>query len=84
MSSFKTFASTVSDGVLARLYSIPVSTGAPGLPGPTHESTLALLEVLRDDFKKNHTFVNDLGFHKQVPVLSRLAPSHRHGLGPCN
>jgi hypothetical protein len=84
MSSFGTFASTVSDDVLERLYSILASTGAPGLPGPTHESTLALLEALRDNFKKNHTFVNDLGFHKQVPVLSRSAPSHRHGLGPCN
>jgi len=84
MSSFGTFASTVSDDVLEKLYSIPASTGAPGLPGPAHESTLALLEVLRDDFKKNHTFINDLGFHKQVLVLSRSASDHRHGLGPCN
>jgi hypothetical protein len=84
MSSFGTFASTVSDDVLEKLYSIPVSTGAPGLPGPTHESTLALLEVLQDDFKKNHAFVNDLGFHKQVLVLSRSASGHCHGLCPCN
>ena len=69
MSSFGTFASTVSDDVLERLYPIPASTGTPGLPGPTHESTLALLEALRDNFKKNHIFVNDLGYHKQVPVL---------------
>ena len=84
MSSFGTFASTVSDDVLERLYSIPASTGVPGLPGPTHDSTLALLEVLRDDFKKNHTFINELRFHKQVPVLPQPAPRNRHGLCPCN
>jgi len=84
MSALGTFASTVPDDVLERLYPIPTTTGAPGLPGPTHESTLALLEVLRDDYKKNHAFFNDRGFHKQVPVLSRSSPSHRHGLCPCN
>ena len=84
MSALGTFASTVPDDVLERLYSIPTTTGAPGLAGPTHESTLALLEVLQDDYKKNHAFFNDRGFHKQVPVLSQSPPSHRHGLSPCN
>jgi hypothetical protein len=64
MSSSGTFASEVSDNVLDRFYSIPASAGAPILPGPTHESTLALLEILRHDFRNHHTYINDLGFHK--------------------
>lgn len=75
MSSARAFASNVSDDVLDRLYSIPASTGGHGLPGPTHESTLAVLKVLRDDFRRHHTFVNNLGFHKQVAISS---PGSRH------
>jgi hypothetical protein len=73
MSSHRPFASTVSDDTLDRLYPIPATAGACGLPGPTHESTLAVLEVLRDDFRRHHTFVNNLGFHKRVAI----SPSDR-------
>jgi len=46
-------------------------TGAPVRPGPTHESTFAVLEVLCNDSVRDPTFVNIMSFrdHKQVPVL---------------
>jgi hypothetical protein len=76
MSPPHTFVSEVSDDVLDRFYSIPNSIGAPFLPGPTHESALALLEVLRHDFRNHHTYVNDLGFHKYA--LSSLVTTSSH------
>ena len=84
MSSLQAFASGVSDDLLDKLYSVPTTTGAPGLSGPTHESTQAVLEVLRHDFKSHAPFINDLNFHKyenflllegSVPVLNILTPS---------
>jgi hypothetical protein len=75
MSSPRAFAGNVSDDVLDRLYSIPASIGGHGLPGPTHESTLAVLKVLRDDFRRNHTFMNNLGYHKQVAISCSRQPS---------
>lgn len=64
MSSSPTFASGISDDLLDKLYSTPTSTGAPGFPGPTHESTQAVLEVLRHDLKSHAPFFNRLKFHK--------------------
>lgn len=75
MSSSQTFASGASDNLLDKLYSTPTSTGAPGLSGPTHESTQAVLEVLRHDLKSHAPFLNHLKFHKyekccwKVPCL---------------
>jgi hypothetical protein len=73
MSSSGTFASNVSDNILDKFYSIPASTCAVVLPGLTHESTLAVLEVLRDDFKTHHPFINEIRFFKQVSVQLRWA-----------
>ncbi len=64
MSSSPTFTGGILDDLLDKLYSTPTSTGAPGLPGPTHESTQAVLEALRHDFKSHSPFVNHLKFHK--------------------
>ncbi|KAH8989304.1 hypothetical protein EDB83DRAFT_2481591 [Lactarius deliciosus] len=74
MSSSPTFASGVSEDLLDKFFSTPTSTGVPGLPGPTHVSTQAVLEVLRHDFKSHSPFVNRVRFHKDVykthlPVL---------------
>ena len=72
MSSSRAFASNVSDNILDRFYSIPASTSAVVLPGLTRESTLAVLEVLRDDFKTHHPFINEIRFHKQVPEFGSV------------
>jgi len=82
MSSSGTFASNVSDDILDRFYLIPASTSAVVLPGLTHESTLAVLEVLRDDFKTHHPFINDIGFLKQVPVELRWVHTTNGNLFP--
>jgi len=84
MSSSGTFASNVSDDILDRFYSIPASTSAAVLPGLTHESTLAVLEVLRDDFRTHHPFINDIGFLKQVPVDLRWVYATNGHLFPVN
>lgn len=52
--------------LLERLYPIPLSTGAVGLPGPTAASSQALLSVLLHNRENNHIFFNDKGFHKYV------------------
>ncbi len=64
MSSSQTFAGNLSDDVLDKLYSSVTFTNAAGLPGLTHESTQAVLEVMRYDFKNHSPFVNKLKFHK--------------------
>ena len=69
MTSSPTFASSVSDDLLDKLYSTLTTTGAPGLPGPTHESTQAVLDALRHDFKRHSCFINHLKFHKYVERL---------------
>ncbi|KAH8984551.1 hypothetical protein EDB86DRAFT_3084442 [Lactarius hatsudake] len=66
MSSSPTFASGVSEDLLDKFFSTPTSTGAPGLPGPTHVSTQAVLEVLRHDFKNHPPFVNHVKFHNHA------------------
>lgn len=66
MSSSPTFASSVSEDLLDKFFSTPTSTGAPGLPGPTHVSTQAVLEVLRHDFKSHAPFVNHVKFHNHA------------------
>ncbi|KAI9439338.1 hypothetical protein H4582DRAFT_1948603 [Lactarius indigo] len=63
MSFSSTFASGVSEDLLDKFYSTPTSTG---LPGPTHVSTQAVLEVLRHDFKNHSPFVNHLKFHNHA------------------
>ncbi|KAI0262047.1 hypothetical protein BC834DRAFT_845236 [Gloeopeniophorella convolvens] len=63
MSTPSSFASSVSEDILNKLYPIPASTGAPGLPGPTHEAALATLEALRHDFANHHVYFNDFNFH---------------------
>src|ERR1700761_2264089 len=72
MASPQTFASGVSDDLLEKLYSTPTSTGAPGLSGPTHESTRAVLEVLRHDLKRHAPFVNRLRFHKYEKCCRKI------------
>ncbi|KAH9052772.1 hypothetical protein EDB87DRAFT_1570004 [Lactarius vividus] len=66
MPSSPTFASGVSEDLLDKFYSTPTSTGAPGLPGPTHVSTQAVLEVLRHDFRNHSPFVNHIKFHNHA------------------
>ena len=84
MSSLQAFASGVSDDLLDKLYSVPTTTGAPGLSGPIHESTQAVLEVLRHDFKSHAPFINDLNFHKYENFLflegSVPGAKHPHSL----
>ena len=74
MSSYPTFASGVSDDLLDKLFSIPTSPGTLGLPGPTHESTQAVLEVLQHDFKRHSPFLNHLKFHKYEEPLEFSTP----------
>jgi hypothetical protein len=62
--SSQTFAGAIPDDLLDKLYLTPTSTGAPGLSGPTHESTQVVLEVLRHDMKSHAPFLNHLKFHK--------------------
>ena len=64
MSSSPTFASRISDDLLDKLYSTTTMAGVPGFPGPTHESTQAVLKVLRHDYKRHWPYINHLGFHK--------------------
>ncbi|KAF8261336.1 hypothetical protein EI94DRAFT_1810435 [Lactarius quietus] len=63
MSSSPTFASGISDDLLDKLYSTPTSTSILGFPWTTHESTHAVLEVLRHDFKRHSPFLNHFKFH---------------------
>ncbi|KAF8260911.1 hypothetical protein EI94DRAFT_1705947 [Lactarius quietus] len=62
MSSSQTFAGGIPDLLLNKLYSTPTFTGGPGLYGQTHESTQAVLEVLRHDLT-HAPFINHLRFH---------------------
>ena len=85
MSASSTFASGISDELLDKLYSTPILTGTPWFSGQTRESTQAVLEVLRRDFKRHSPFVNHLKFHKYeerplecpTPVLNVLSPQSR-------
>ncbi|KAF8259805.1 hypothetical protein EI94DRAFT_1706802 [Lactarius quietus] len=63
MSSSPTFASGISDDLLDKLYSTPTSTSIPGFLWTTHESTHAVLEILRHDFKRHSPFLNHFKFH---------------------
>jgi hypothetical protein len=55
--------------LLERLYPVPLSTGAVGLPGPTAASSQALLTVLLHNRENHHIFFNDKGYHKYVAFL---------------
>ena len=68
-----TFAGSVSDDLLDKLYSTLTTTGALGLPGPTHESTQAVLEALRHDFKRHSCFINRFKFHKYAEHLPEIS-----------
>ena len=52
--------------LLERLYPVPSSTGALGLPGPTAASSQALLNVLVHNRKNNHIYSNNKCYRKYV------------------
>ena len=54
--------------LLERLYPVPLSTGVVALPGPTSDSSSALLSVLKHNRQNHHIFFNDRGFHKYVEI----------------